>query len=76
MVYGHLLVVVGYRHLNELGRRSNVLGQISPCRSIDVEILQLIVYTGVSCKEAYKAFIRTTKREQVLSDVLHDLIAS
>ena len=55
MVYGYLLVVIGHRHLNELGRWSNVLGQISPCCSVDVEILQLVVYTDVRCEEDYNA---------------------
>ena len=54
IVYEHLLVVVGHRHLDELGRRSNVLGQISPCRSVDVEVLQLAVYTNVNCEEDCK----------------------
>jgi hypothetical protein len=55
IVYEYLLVVIGHRHLNELGRRSNVFGQISPCRSVDVEVLQLAVYTGVSREEGYEA---------------------
>ena len=63
VIYGYLLVVVGHRHLNELGRGSNVLGQISPCRGVDVEILQLGVCTGVSCEEAYKKAAHTYNEE-------------